>query len=517
MPFERFEHEIVVCRTFSPEMTSKGDIVILDVSTDESLHKIRESCKQDALLVLCTQHKAAASLDVSSYDVLDEVWDRPFPPGFISFRLKKMLTLIKLRKDCRLSQIYLDTTIDSIPDLVWFKDLRGAHLKVNDSFCHAVGKTKQDIEGRGHYYIWDLKKEEYERGEYVCLETEEMVLQARKTCLFDEKVKSKHGMRQFKTYKSPLFDDDGEIIGTVGIAHDVTDLENMDAELEIILRSMPFAILVKDEQGRIIKANEKFEEYFHAKKEDVIGKAYDTWKGVTLADMTAIGSEGYAEARPCFDGKTKVIEIHEEPIYDVFHNLVGQLCICRDVTRERTLEQQILHNANTDALTGLYNRRYFYEYMEKNREEKPIGLLYMDIDNFKMVNDSYGHQVGDEALVQVARLLWKSFPSALIARVGGDEFLIAILGECGIPTLEEMARSFLQKMEENFKKSDKLRILSASIGIAMATDPALKIDELIKLADMALYEAKHRGKARYFVYTSGLQNCGENMNAFRKR
>lgn len=115
--------------------------------------------------------------------------------------------------------------IDSVPDLIWFKDVRGAHLKVNNAFCSAVGKTKNDVQGRGHYYIWDLKQEEYEQGEYVCLETEEIVLREKKTRAFDEKVKSKHGLRQFKTYKSPIFDEDHQVVGTVGIAHDVTDLK----------------------------------------------------------------------------------------------------------------------------------------------------------------------------------------------------------------------------------------------------------------------------------------------------
>lgn len=126
----------------------------------------------------------------------------------------------------------------------------------------------------------DLKKEEYEQGEYICLESDEIVLEERRTCLFDEMVKSKQGMRQFKTYKSPLFDDDGTILGTVGIAHDVTDLANMGAELEIFLRNMPFAILISGNDGRIINVNAKFEEYFAAKEKNIVGKPYEEWKHV---------------------------------------------------------------------------------------------------------------------------------------------------------------------------------------------------------------------------------------------
>ena len=100
-------------------------------------------------------------------------------------------------------------------------------------------------------------------------------MQRRATCQFTEKVKSQHGMRQFKTYKSPLIDESGEIMGTVGIGHDETDLENMGAELEIILRSMPFAILVWDDKGIIVNANEKFESYFGLRRDEIVGRRHD--------------------------------------------------------------------------------------------------------------------------------------------------------------------------------------------------------------------------------------------------
>ena len=119
-----------------------------------------------------------------------------------------------------------------------------------------------------------MKKEEYEQGEYICLESEEIVLQEKKTCIFDEKVKTKHGMRQFKTYKSPIFDDNEQLIGTVGIAHDVTDLENMGAELEVILRNLPFAVLLTNEAGKIINANDICSQYFTEGKEALINNLH---------------------------------------------------------------------------------------------------------------------------------------------------------------------------------------------------------------------------------------------------
>ena len=111
---------------------------------------------------------------------------KPFSPDKIRCSFANVLRYRKEREDAVLNQKYLDTLIDNLPDLIWFKDARGSHLKVNHSFCQAVNKTKSQIEGRGHYYVWDLDPDEYANGEYVCLESEEIVLNKKETCLFDE-------------------------------------------------------------------------------------------------------------------------------------------------------------------------------------------------------------------------------------------------------------------------------------------------------------------------------------------
>ena len=112
--------------------------------------------------------------------------------------------------------------INSSPDMIWFKDMGGLHLEVNDAFCEVVDKQKDDVRGKDHYYIWNIPKEIYEQTGYVCVQTEDDVVAARKTCLLDEEVMKADGnLSKLKTYKTPIFD--GEtIIGTVGIARDVT-------------------------------------------------------------------------------------------------------------------------------------------------------------------------------------------------------------------------------------------------------------------------------------------------------
>ena len=192
---QRFELELKTTPELADQPLAKIDMLVLDEPSLEDLAALRKRCGSQTLLIVCTGASADDPIWTTLCRLCDDIWRTPMPQPLITQTFQRWLDSLKTQKELWLTNNYLESTINSIPDLVWFKDIRGVHLNVNDAFCHAVGKTKEDVIGRGHYYIWDLKQEEYEKGEYVCLETEEMVLKARKTCLFDEKVKSKHGLR----------------------------------------------------------------------------------------------------------------------------------------------------------------------------------------------------------------------------------------------------------------------------------------------------------------------------------
>ncbi|WP_343208366.1 diguanylate cyclase [Anaerolentibacter hominis] len=497
-PLERFEHIFTTKEVFTGDELENSHIILAD--GPENMPARPEGSRMKGLLILCADRAAVGRIDDYMLEQADDLWIGPLNEQTAKAYFRRHLEYWKLRKDMELYQNYLETAMNSIPDLVWFKDAKGSHLKVNDSFCRAVNKTKEQIEGRGHFYIWDIPREEYEQGEYICLESEEEVIRARKTCLFDEKVKTKNGLRQFKTYKSPLFDEDGSVMGTVGVAHDVTDLQNMGNELEIIMRSIPFAVLVCDEKNVIINANEKFEEYFHIDKQAVAGRRYLDWKEEQIENISLNSYSGCEEATVTLDGEVHYLEIHEEPVIDIFHNTAGYLYLYQDVTIEHNYELETLRNANTDFLTGLYNRRYFYEYMTEHRGRQPVALLYMDLDNFKDVNDTYGHQVGDEVLAAVAKKIQHTFPGNLAARIGGDEFLVAVLGACDREWLEKKASELMDVIQEGFDSSRMLKGITASIGIVQNTNPDLTVDELVSQSDQAMYEAKQFGKVRYCFY-----------------
>lgn len=501
-PLDHFEHEIVRVNALDPEEARDCQVLIWNQQDGMTAMDVRRICGEEAGLIACVPRGRLLACGKGEIEAADEYWETPVNLAYASHRMGKLLEEIKRRRDLQLMQTYLDTAIDSIPDMIWFKAIDGTHVKVNKAFCATVGKSREDVTGRDHCYIWDVSREDFERGEGVCRETEEAVMRERRTLQFTEMVKSHGNMRQFRTYKSPLFDVDGTtIMGTVGIGHDVTDLENLSTEIEILLSSMPFAIMLRNNGDQIFNANTTFEKYFEMKKEAVLGRPYEEWMREAFFEERTVNSEGFLEAKVRFwDSVGRTLEIHENNIYDIFHNVVGKLSIFRDVTMERQLEEQILRNSNTDFLTGLYNRRSLYQFVHNNRNGKVVSLLYVDLDHFKHVNDTYGHKVGDEALILAANVLKECFENEFIARIGGDEFLIVRIGEYDLEKLQLNAQRFLDRLHEAFRTTEHMGILSASIGIVQSKDPQADIDLLIQQSDWALYKAKENGRARYWVY-----------------
>ncbi len=496
---ELFSYKLKKYINLRTEDIKKSDILLAFYPSDFKAEELRNLMKLNTTLILILEHNVITDND-AFFNFADDIWFTPISEKEVSFRIEKIIERIKLKKDKILAENYLNTLINSIPDMVWFKDNTGIHLKVNDAFCNIIEKSREKIEGQDHFTIWDIPRPEYEKGEYICMESEEDVRKAGKTILLYEKVKNRNGFRRLNTYKSPLYDEDGEMMGTVGIAHDITDLENIDIELQLIINTMQFAILICNINGEIINVNNKFVEYFKIEKDVVVKHNYRNWLKENLTLVTIVDENGCFECNNQKNSKLQVLNCHEKIILDTFQKEIGKLCIFRDITKERELENKLIHTSNTDYLTGLYNRRYLYEYMKHFTKVNQIIVLYMDLDNFKSVNDIYGHQMGDEILVLTSSILKKIFPGDLIARIGGDEFLIVSFGEWSIEEIMDKASLLIKNLKEAYINKTNFIHLSSSIGITTAYNKVINLDELIKQSDIALYEAKKRGKSQiYFL------------------
>ena len=455
--------------------------------------------------VLLAEGEELKKLSAAELDNADDIFSMPdgarYDEAILGAHFRRLINTLKNESDARKGKIYFETAIDSIPDLAWFKDSIGSHLIVNDSFCKLVEKSKEQIYKRGHYYIWDIPREEYEKGEYVCLESEDEVVAARATCVFDEKIKTKGGMRQFKTYKSPLIDLDGSIFGTCGVAHDVTDLHNMNNELDVIIEGMPFAVIVSDTNNIIVNVNEEFNLMFGV-NESLKGMTLENWLDKYITGRVE-RQEGKDEFFMNDGGETRIISYKQQSINDIFGEMIGNMIVFRDITVERRNEQKTIESANTDFLTKLNNRRSLFAYLAKKKKSPQFTFICVDLDNFKQVNDIYGHHMGDEALLIVTNMMRKCFPDYFIARLGGDEFLVVIAKAIDIEQVKKQIDEFQNKLRAEYAKHDEFTKLTTSIGVAvekLAVCGKYDFDKILRQSDRALYKAKNGGKDQFCVY-----------------
>ena len=169
-------------------------------------------------------------------------------------------------------------------------------------------------------------------------------------------------------------------------------------------------------------------------------------------------------------------------------------------------QKRLLEMAQQDYLTGLATRWYLHEYAESKRNEANLTCIYFDLDNFKNINDTYGHQEGDRALAATGEMMQREFPEGFCARMGGDEFMIVIPGENSAESVLERVNSFMKILLEYYSSVKTMKGLSVSAGISQKIDNEAKsIDQLIHESDIALYEAKNSGRACCKIYAPSME------------
>ncbi len=182
-----------------------------------------------------------------------------------------------------------------------------------------------------------------------------------------------------------------------------------------------------------------------------------------------------------------------------------------DTTDQKRLQEQLLHDALHDPLTGLANRVLFRDHVEraiarKRRRKGSVALLFLDLDDFKVVNDSLGHRAGDRLLVEVAsRLSGQIRVTDVAARQGGDEFTVLLDRVLSVDEAIEVAERIAAQMRLPIELEGRSIVITPSIGIALATDPAMDVDDLLAHADAAMYSAKATGKARCAVFDPSMR------------
>lgn len=177
-----------------------------------------------------------------------------------------------------------------------------------------------------------------------------------------------------------------------------------------------------------------------------------------------------------------------------------------DISRQKSVEAEIRHIANHDHLTGLPNRMYVQVALEQalaaaRRESSEIAVMFLDLDRFKLVNDTYGHGVGDGLLIEVGRRLKDSVrESDLVARLGGDEFVVVMSSHLTSAAVTTVAQKILDNLSKPYQVGEHTLHSTPSIGISRYPQDATEVEGLMKHADMAMYQVKQAGRGQFRFY-----------------
>jgi diguanylate cyclase (GGDEF)-like protein/PAS domain S-box-containing protein len=337
------------------------------------------------------------------------------------------------------------------------------------------------------------------------------------------RVQHRDGAELVWQYRNRQYTDADGSAYVMGYAQDITAMRAVELALQLseqrlrtVADTLPLKIAYIDAQQRFVFVNEAFRRAY-ADGDDV--------GGALVSDV--LGAERYARREPyllrALAGERVVFE-DEEGEGDDYQcvevtfipetaekngSVVGVHAMVQDITSKKREERRLIHLARIDPLTGLMNRAGFYERLEtaisRSREKEwLLAVFYVDIDRFKLVNDTHGHAVGDALIRSFATRLGENVrASDAVARLGGDEFIVVMEGIPDIKRVRTIATKLVMAMSRPFElRSEGLTLsMGASIGVAAGQACQLAAPQLVARADAMLYEAKQAGRGTYRLAT----------------
>ena len=421
-------------------------------------------------------------------------------------------------------EIYQRALLDNFPFMVWLKDKKSRYLATNSLVASLVGATTTDeLLGTTDFdHFAESIAQSFVDGDLEVLSTGN-------TKSHIESIELKNGEKHwFETYKSPVVMH-GEIIGTVGYSRDIgeqiklqREVAKKELEYAELVQSLPLSIVRYDRQCRRVFINSHCAQNDQASIDAILGKTPTEYWHQHVVGMTGQQFEEILQHVMRSDqAKAFEIEVQSNHITLVYlfnilpeknnrGQVVGALTMASDITENSHNRQRIEHLAFHDALTDLPNRvllneRIVFAIGHAERYGEQFGVLFLDLDNFKAINDTLGHGVGDQLLQQISRRLSACVRNYdTVARMGGDEFAILVSDIKSIEDLASLASHIVRQFELPFQVSGTDFFVTMSVGVASYPDDSNNAIDLLKYADSAMYVAKKNGGNNYQFYTHEL-------------
>ncbi|BDA84272.1 hypothetical protein Sa4125_18140 [Aureimonas sp. SA4125] len=430
----------------------------------------------------------------------------------------------------RESEDHYRHVVELNPRIPWTADPEGAILEVSNRWVAVTGSSRE--EALGHGWLEALHPDDLESTARIwlaCLASGEPV-----TC--DYRIRQRDGTyRWFRAEGAPKRASDGTILRWYGTCEDIHErrlaseaLRRSEAFSRSVLESSSDCIAVLDVAGHLLFMNDRTLRAMNIDALDnVLGRHWSAlWPreyAPYVADAVLIASQGagcrFSAPYAPTEGSTRWWDVHLGPIREADGKPGRLLAAARDVTEQKLARDRIVHVARHDPLTGLPNRMKFNETLKETLSRSDgaeVAVLLLDLDDFKEINDTRGHPIGDTLLRQVAARLTKVTEKAgPLARLGGDEFaVIHAVSVSGMAPLE-LADHVVDAMKEPFEiNGDQLRA-GVSVGVTVTRRLGQPMEELFKEADIALYEAKADGGGTARLYEAAMQEAIHTRQALK--
>jgi len=328
----------------------------------------------------------------------------------------------------------------------------------------------------------------------------------------------------------PRFDPRGALLGFTKLVRDITvsrlaaeALKDSEQRLRLLVEgAREFALFSVGTDGTITSWSAGSEKMFGYRHSDIIGKPFemlfcaaDVRRGLPRAELSKADVDGSIDIERRLvrsDGSTFLAGGKTSKLAaGAAGQERGFVKLVHDVTAQHAVAEDLLRRASCDALTGLPNRRTFFEHVTraisivKRRASRSFAMLFVDLDDFKAVNDAFGHRVADEVLVLVARRIEKCVRSAdVVARVGGDEFAVLLNGIDGAVDADDAAQRILTEMRAAFRTDSGDVFAAVSVGIALGSPKYDVPEDILRDAGAAMYVAKSQGRARSVTFDESI-------------
>lgn len=408
-------------------------------------------------------------------------------------------------------------------------------LNMDGNFT-TFNKAGEEITGYSRNEILQMSLKDLTVKENLDLITKntKVLLLGKKPITYELKLVSKIGKPNLLEISTRLIERKGVAVGIQGIGRDITErkaieenLRKSERQYRLLSEGIGHIVWTATPKGKVEYLNERSLRYFGKPLEETTGEYWKTLihpedkdSALQKWDFSIKTGEVFeTEFRlQRFDGKYRWHRSLGIPGKDKDGNVISWFGTDTDIHDQKTAEEQLIHLARHDVLTGLPNRFKFMKYLErvvnvtKLNPKNKFAVFFLDIDRFKLINDSLGHFVGDQLLSAFAeRLEENTRLGDVIARLGGDEFTILFNNLTDMNEAEEMAKRLIQSFLIPFNVNGYEVFASASIGIVFSDDPERTAIDFLRDADAAMYRAKESGKSCYEIFNLEMHTHNINL------